>query len=130
MSTERISLSSLSVQGDETVATHTEDTHHHHHSHKGKKNFGGGFILAFILFIFLVLIVFIILAAWAPNWLLAKDSKKKGGRSCDDDSKSDCGCDYTKTFLWAIVISFVLVILFWLLAGITAAFARLGKKCW
>lgn len=133
---ERIKASSINVGAEETTLSHSyEGT-----GQEGVQtaNYGGmrglargGWVWAIVLFLFFVFIVFIILVAWAPKWLvrLTKD--------CDDSSRGKSsrggaglfgtrtrGCvDYGKTFLWAIVISVIVLLLFWLLTAVTAGLA-------
>jgi uncharacterized membrane protein (DUF485 family) len=125
MASEQVSLSSLSIDGEKTQVTHSVDGSHLH----GKKRYGGKNLLwALVLFIFFWFLVFIILVGWAPKWL-----RRKGfdGNSSDSKNRRSRKClDYGKAFLWALVVSVVVLLLFWLLSGITAAFVRTAMhKC-
>lgn len=132
---ERIKASSINAGVEETTISHSyEGTGHegvHTSNYGGMRGLArGGWVWAIILFLFFVFIVFIILVAWSPKWLirLTKD--------CDDNSRSKSsrgvgvfgtrkrGCvDYGKAFLWAIVISIIVLLLFWLLTAVTAGLA-------
>lgn len=128
---ERIKASSFSATAEESSVQHSHKSLDDHHDKK--RGFGGGWLVSILMFVFFVFIVFILLVAWAPKWL----QKKRRDRSLDDGEKGapfgrgrrSC-LDYGKTFLWALVISVIAVLLFWLLAGVTAGVASLfmGKR--
>jgi uncharacterized membrane protein (DUF485 family) len=120
-----VKLSDFNLSEQKVVVGSAAGEKRHH------KGMAGGLIWALILFIFLVLIIFIIIVAWNPRWLRRGRGRRGKGSRDGGGSKEegrDCGCDYSKAFLWAIVIAIVLVIIFWILAGITAGFARCGWK--
>lgn len=122
--TEKVTLANLNLETEVSSASHT----HESSGHKGKgSRYGSGLVWALVLFIFLVLVVFIVLVAWNPKWLHQKGRKGRDSK-CDDSSDDRKSCDYSKAFLWAVVISIFLIIIFWILAGITAGFAKAGKR--
>lgn len=128
---ERVSAANVGVQKEASTLEHS------YGKKESKMSYGaarGGWIWAILLFIFFVFIVFIILVAWAPKWLCRN---RRGQGSNEEGSRGKCNrnnrrrrLDYGKLFLWAIVVSVIAVLLFWLLTGITAGLASLfmGKK--
>jgi hypothetical protein len=125
MSAEGVKLSELNLSEQKVVVGSMKEGEKRH----GGRGFAGGLIGALILFIFLVLIIFIILVAWGPRWLLRGRGKGSFGRGSREDckDKEEHCVDYSKAFLWSIVVAIVLIILFLILGGITAG---LLKGCW
>ena len=121
---EQVLLSNLSIDGQKTVIDHTTNGGHK------KRRYGGGrgLIGSLVLFLFFWFIVFVILVAWAPKWLRRKDG---AGSRDDSGSKRSRKClDYGKAFLWALVVSIIAILLFWLLSGVTAGFVNaVMRKC-
>ncbi len=129
MPAEKVTINtySMDAQGTSLKESHDDSCGPRSGSGKHKGRYGGkGLIWSLILFIFLVLVVFIVLISWSPKWLRKNIGKK---RDCDEDSSDSKKCvNYGKAIGWAVVVSIVLVILFWLLSGVTAGFLSVCRR--
>lgn len=131
---ERVNLRQFNAAAEETVVQHTHEQGKTQEEYKKKKGYGRGWIGSILLFVFFVFVVFVILVAWRPKWLQkkAKDSCEEGSGASGSRKRSrKFSCiDYGKAFAWAIVLSIIAIILFMLLAGVTAGIAAafMGKK--
>lgn len=135
MPSEKVTINTYALDSQETSVkqSHDDGCGPKTAGHKHKGRYGGkGLVWSLILFIFLVLVVFIVLISWAPKWLRKSLGKKREKREgCDDEGSRgrDGKCvDYGKAILWAVVVSIVLVILFWLLSGVTVGFMSVCRK--